>query len=177
NNNNIIAKSIKETANKTNNVLNDTNNSSIVAKNIYEAVNGIGTNEKQLSNAVNQINQVNVTSIFDAWNSAGYNKAFGNDLIGAIQEDTSGSYQKSIETKIASALYERAQKFGMKEEATALKAIIEGEHKKLGFSSEEKIRNAINDIQKKISEVETRFELKGKTVPTLIEGNESIFSK
>lgn len=121
-----------------------------IAKDIYVATNGIGTDTDKLEGAIQKINADNVVELFDSWALNDYNGKTGDDsLMETIYDDVfSGSKRKEYTEHILNAFVERAEREGI--DISAEQAVIEGE---LGcwWRNDSKIYQAFLDIHAKLS--------------------------
>lgn len=143
-----------------------------IAGKIYKAVKGSGTDDAALTKAIDKINADNVMAVFDAWTKdSTYAKNFGeDDIIGAIQDDCSGSQQTGYEKKIKQALYDRSnkivkdlQEYGLDDEATDLqraanefKNTVESEHNSW-HSSDSTVKSAFDSFVPKLRAAEKKL--------------------
>ena len=129
-----------------------------IAADIFDAIDGAGTNDSKLSEAVKSITKDNVIEAFDKWIDKGYEKEFGNEggLIASIQDDVSGDDQDEYENHIADALYDRAIDLDLVEEAEEFRSDIESIRltKGRGSSKDKALNEKFNEIVKLIKEKE-----------------------
>ena len=120
---------------------------------IFDAVNGVATKDKQLREAVEEINKDNVLDVFDNWN-ASYAPDYINDdkggLIETIYDDKSLWFNggKHEVTHILNALVEKAADLGNEalQAITPLKAKINSELNSFWNTDEDAVAEAINKI-------------------------------
>lgn len=120
---------------------------------IFDAVNGVGTKDKQLREAVEEINKDNVLDVFDNWN-ASYAPDYINDdkggLIETIYDDKSLWFNggKHEVTHILNALMEKAAELGNDalQAVNPLKAKINSELNSFWNTDEDMVAENINKI-------------------------------
>ena len=132
-----------------------------IAADIFDAIDGAGTNDSKLSEAVKSITKDNVIEAFDKWIDKGYEKEFGNEggLIASIQDDVSGDDQDEYENHIADALYDRAIDLDLVEEAEEFRSDIESIRltKGRGSSKDKALNEKFNEFVELIKEKEAEL--------------------
>lgn len=124
-----------------------------ITEKIYDAVNGPGTKDGQLKDAVDKINKDNVLDVFDNWN-ASYAPGYINDdnkgLIETIYDDKSLWYNGGKEevSHIVEALVAKAADFGDEaiQAIQPLKAEINSELNAWFNTDEDKVAEAVNKM-------------------------------
>ena len=120
---------------------------------IFDAVNGVATKDKQLREAVEEINKDNVLDVFDNWNSS-YAPDYINDdkggLIETIYDDKSLWFNggKHEVSHILNALMEKAADLGNEalQAVNPLKAKINSELNSFWNTNEDAVAENINKI-------------------------------
>lgn len=88
-----------------------------LAADIYDSIDGWGTNDSKLKRTVESINKDNVIEVWEMW-ERNHEDDFGEgNLIKSIADDTSGSDLKKYQRQIKDALTARAEALGLTEEA------------------------------------------------------------
>ena len=119
-----------------------------IAKAIYDAVDGWGTNDEDLKTGMEQINKDTVMETLDAWNKTHAEEFDGESLLESIYNDVSdGDTRKEYTEKILNALKEKAAEAGVdiSEECKKVEKELDA-----WWRDDEKIFNLINDIHKNL---------------------------
>ena len=124
-----------------------------IAENLYDAMKGAGTKNKQLKENLANLNNDNVMLVLDEWEK-NYSSDMDNEtLIQSIQDEYHSGFftneQKNVEKLLCDALYNKAMSLGMSSEAHAFRAKINAEHGNswwLGGSSDSSVQNSVDTI-------------------------------
>ena len=120
-----------------------------IAADAYTAMSGIGTNDEKLKRAVYRINSDNVIEVMDLFN----NTYKDGGILEWIRCDTSGDFETELESHIAKALYQRAEKAGIAHEANLTRGAFEGALNGL-YTSRTGMIDALNTLTDKIKKAE-----------------------
>lgn len=120
---------------------------------IFDAVDGFGTKNEQLKNAVDKINENNVIAVFDSWNK-NY-KAKEGTLVQRIYDDEFwyDGGNKYVET-ITAALQKKAEALGIYSELIKEFTTITSELSAKFNTDEKKVAQAVETIYERVKKAE-----------------------
>ncbi len=122
-----------------------------ICKDIYVAVDGIGTDEEKLDNAIMSIDKDNVVFVLDKWLLSYQQKTGDDSLIETIYDDIfSGSDRKKYTEHILNALKEKADELGI--DISPEQAVVESQLSRW-WRNDGEIYQAIMDIHAKLTNI------------------------
>lgn len=99
-------------------------NVSVICKELFLSLKGLGTDEEMLKKNVDRINKDNVLEVLSEWNELYSAKMGGESLIESIEDDSSFGSQIPYFEHIKKALADRSQELGLVKEAKAFDADV-----------------------------------------------------
>ena len=119
-----------------------------IAKDLYDSIDGWGTDEEKLDNAMKSITKDNVMEVLDAWNKT-HGKEFGESLLESIYGDIYWNNERAEYTRmLMGALAEKAEEAGI--DISDEYGQLNDELKSRFGRDEEKIYELINTIHKNL---------------------------
>ena len=119
-----------------------------IAKDLYDSIDGWGTDEEKLDNAMKSITKDNVMEVLDAWNKT-HGKEFGESLLESIYGDIYWNNERAEYTRmLMDALAEKAEEAGI--DISDEYGQLNDELKSRFGRDEEKIYELINTIHKNL---------------------------